>query len=206
MGEVRPKSNICSNAKGQSINCPKIDESSENLSCTILSNSKLDVQGALHTDNKSSDTLGFDPKLARLNSPQRFSPSSLLSLLRNIEVDISDCRSILKDANDRRKRHAIDDCRRSHDYDQFITAFLSMLAERGHLGDLLEHGISVAEKKYQSTNGTNNMSGNSAGGSEGSSDSESITKSKKIKAKKALMKKKNKAKGISPSSAADNKQ
>ena len=37
------------------------------------------------------------------------------------------------------------------DYDQFITAFLSMLAERGHLGDLLEHGISVAKKKYQNT-------------------------------------------------------
>ena len=153
-----------------------------------------------------NDTASFDPKLSRLNSPHRFSPSSLLSLLRNIEVDISDCRSILKEANERRRRHAIDDCRRSHDYDQFITAFLSMLAERGHLGDLLEHGINVAKKKYQSTNGTSNMSGNSAGGSEGSSDSESVTKSKKLKAKKALMKKKNKAKGISPSSASDNKQ
>jgi len=115
-----------------------------------------------------NDTASFDPKSSRLNSPHRFSPSSLLSLLRNIEVDISDCRSILKEANERRRRHAIDDCRRSHDYDQFITAFLSMLAERGHLGDLLEHGINVAKKKYQSTNGTSNMSGNSAGGSEGS--------------------------------------
>ena len=203
--EESPKSNICSNAKGQSINCPKIDESSENLSCTLLSNSKLDVQEALHTDNKLSDTLGFDPKLARLNSPQRFSPSSLLSLLRNIEVDISDCRSILKDANERRKRHAIDDCRRSHDYDQFIAAFLSMLAERGHLGDLLEHGINVAKKKYQSTNG-NALGANSAGGSEGSSDNESNSKARRIKAKKALMKKKNKAKGVSSSSIIDSKQ
>ena len=203
--EESPKSNICGNAKGQPINCPKIDESSENLSCTILSNSKLDVQEALHTDNKLSDTLGFDPKLARLNSPQRFSPSSLLSLLRNIEVDISDCRSILKDANERRKRHAIDDCRRSHDYDQFIAAFLSMLAERGHLGDLLEHGINVAKKKYQSTNG-NALGANSAGGSEGSSDNESNSKARRIKAKKALMKKKNKAKGVSSSSIIDSKQ
>ena len=152
---------------------------------------------------ETNDTPTFDPKLSRLSSPQRFSPSSLLSLLRNIEVDISDCRSILKEANERRRRHAIDDCRRSHDYDQFITAFLSMLAERGHLGDLLEHGISVAKKKYQSTNGANNMSGNSAGGSEGSSDSESITKSKKLKAKKALMKKKSKAKGIVGSSVSE---
>ena len=175
-----------------------------------LSEENVDIkQDSVNIDKKeyeTNDVSLFDPKLSRLNSPQRFSPSSLLSLLRNIEVDISDCRSVLKEANERRRRHAIDDCRRSHDYDQFITAFLSMLAERGHLGDLLEHGISVAKKKYQSTNGTNNVSGNSAGGSEGSSDSESITKSKKIKAKKALMKKKSKAKGITPNSVTDNKQ
>merc|ERR1712059_190263 len=123
------------------------------------------------------------------------------------EVDISDCRSILKEANERRRRHAIDDCRRSHDYDQFITAFLSMLAERGHLGDLLEHGISVAKKKYQNTNGSTSGGGNGAGGSEeGSSENESTNKAKKMKAKKALMKKKNKAKGVASSSATDNKQ
>ena len=179
-------------------NLAKVNESSQDsLTDPIRKNGK---------QCEMNDTASFDPKLSRLNSPHRFSPSSLLSLLRNIEVDISDCRSILKEANERRRRHAIDDCRRSHDYDQFITAFLSMLAEQGHLGDLLEHGINVAKKKYQSTNGTSNMSGNSAGGSEGSSDSESVTKSKKLKAKKALMKKKNKAKGISPTSATDNKQ
>ena len=153
-----------------------------------------------------NDVSSFDPKFVRLNSPQRFSPSSLLSLLRNIEVDISDCRSILKEANERRRRHDIDDCRRSHDYDQFITALLSMLAERGHLGDLLEHGISVAKKKYQNTNGNNSAGANSGCGSEGSSDNESISKAKKIKAKKALMKKKNKAKGVTPSSATANNQ
>ena len=176
-------------------NLAKVNESSQDsLTNPIRKNGK---------QCEMNDTASFDPKLSRLNSPHRFSPSSLLSLLRNIEVDISDCRSILKEANERRRRHAIDDCRRSHDYDQFITAFLSMLAETGQLGDLLEHGINVAKKKYHSTNGTSNMSGNSAGGSEGSSDSESVTKSKKLRAKKALMKKKNKAKGISPSSATD---
>jgi hypothetical protein len=160
----------------------------------------------IKSESTTNDVPSFDPKLARLNSPQRFSPSSLLSLLRNIEVDISDCRSILKEANERRRRHAIDDCRRSHDYDQFITAFLSMLAERGHLGDLLEHGISVAKKKYQNSNGNNSAGANSADGSEGSSDNESISKAKKIKAKKALMKKKNKAKGVTHNSATENKQ
>ena len=177
-----------------------------------LSRSKVDQpnpgveDGQLHTknmevtDNENKfDMSGFDPKVVRLRSPQRFSPASLLALLRNIEADISVCRAILKDENERRKRHAIDDCRRSHDYDQFIAAFLSMLAERGHLGDLLEHGIDVAKKKYQSANGNAGSGGNGAGASGGStsSDNESATnKAKKMKAKKALMKKKHKAKGI----------
>ena len=177
-----------------------------NSSYENLKSQNIVKETDIKCESTPNDTSGFDPKLARLNSPQRFSPSSLLSLLRNIEGDISDCRSILKEANERRRRHAIDDCRRSHDYDQFITAFLSMLGERGHLGDLLEHGISVAKKKYQNTNGNNSTGANSAGGSEGSSDNESISKAKKIKAKKALMKKKNKAKGVVSNSVTENKQ
>ena len=37
----------------------------------------------------------------------------------------------------------MDDCRRVHDYDEFIQTFLAMLAERGHLGDLLEHSLNL---------------------------------------------------------------
>ena len=196
-------------------NTVKIESAEEQQSLSIsciappikdVNNYKIDVNEKDVLQKCKSDISGFDPKLVRLNSPHRFSPASLLSLLRNIEVDISDCRLILKEANERRKRHAIDDCRRSHDYDQFIAAFLSMLAERGHLGDLLEHGISVAKKKYQNANGSTSGGGNGADDSEGSSDNESTNKARKLKAKKALMKKKNKAKGIASTSATDNKQ
>ena len=81
-----------------------------------------------------------------------------------------------------------------------------MLAERGHLGDLLERGISVAKKKYQNTNGTTIVGGNGTGGSEGSSDSEATTKAKKIKAKKALMKKRNKTKEAGSMLSTDTKK
>ena len=37
----------------------------------------------------------------------------------------------------------MDDCRRVHDYDEFIQTFLAMLAERGQLGDLLEHSLNL---------------------------------------------------------------
>ena len=32
----------------------------------------------------------------------------------------------------------IDNCRRTHNYDQFLCTFLSMLAEQGHLADLVQ--------------------------------------------------------------------
>lgn len=35
----------------------------------------------------------------------------------------------------------IDDCRRVHNYDEFITTFLTMLAEQNLLGDLVQHGM-----------------------------------------------------------------
>jgi hypothetical protein len=34
-----------------------------------------------------------------------------------------------------------DDCRRVHNYDEFITTFLTMLAEQNLLGDLVQHGL-----------------------------------------------------------------
>jgi hypothetical protein len=48
-----------------------------------------------------------------------------------------------RDENEKRKKHRVDDCRRVHDYDEFIQTFLAMLAERGHLGDLLEHSLNL---------------------------------------------------------------
>ena len=47
----------------------------------------------------------------------------------------------------------IDACRRTHNYDQFIMTFLSMLAEQGFLGDLMEENIGVgnAVKKIGGT-------------------------------------------------------
>lgn len=35
----------------------------------------------------------------------------------------------------------IDDCRRTHNYDSFVTTFLKMLAEQGHLAELVEHNL-----------------------------------------------------------------
>ncbi|GFR10814.1 ubiquitin carboxyl-terminal hydrolase BAP1, partial [Trichonephila clavata] len=41
----------------------------------------------------------------------------------------------------------VDDCRRTHNYDQFICTFLSMLAEQGKLADLVEQQLVVRRRQ-----------------------------------------------------------
>ena len=106
----------------------------------------------------------FDPKVVELNEPQRFAPKDLLALLRNIETDISTCESVIKDENEKRKKHKIDDCRRVHNYDEFITTFITMLAEQGLLADLLENGLNPKKKEVPSNSGSQGSGNNSNSG------------------------------------------
>ncbi|KOC66078.1 Ubiquitin carboxyl-terminal hydrolase calypso [Habropoda laboriosa] len=73
----------------------------------------------------------IDPKLCskypELFEPHTFAPKDLLALLKNLEHEISICETSLKDENDKRNKYKIDDCRRTHNYDEFICTFLSML-------------------------------------------------------------------------------
>lgn len=79
--------------------------------------------------------VGYSDETSRimklLYSWRNYLYSSLVGSLRNVQgaVRLSFClqRSL-----------QIDDCRRTHNYDQFITTFLSMLAEQGQLASLVE--------------------------------------------------------------------
>ena len=96
-----------------------------------------------------SEKQKLDPNAKDLK-PNKFEPKDLLTLLRNIEREIAAAENVLKEENEKRKKHKIDDCRRVHDYDDFITAFLAMLAEQGMLADLVEASLNptaVATKK-----------------------------------------------------------
>ncbi|KAL4715909.1 hypothetical protein ACJJTC_013209 [Scirpophaga incertulas] len=65
------------------------------------------------------------------------SHSELNILQSNIVSEIQLCQQALKDENDKRDMYKVDDCRRTHNYDEFICTFLSMLAERGALAELV---------------------------------------------------------------------
>lgn len=77
--------------------------------------------------------------------------SELNALMSSIVNEVQQCQQALNDENDKRDMYKVDDCRRTHNYDEFICTFLSMLAERGALGELvaaqLERGRSSRARR-----------------------------------------------------------
>ncbi|KAI8511623.1 Ubiquitin carboxyl-terminal hydrolase bap1 [Branchiostoma belcheri] len=112
-------------------------------------------QNALHTGG------------ARPNMAHAFAPKDLLALLKNVETEIQICEQHLKDEIEKRKKYkvdncrqthnydefirtflrptvpTVDDCRRTHNYDEFIRTFLRMLAEQGQLSKLVDQHPAV---------------------------------------------------------------
>merc|ERR1712226_726747 len=108
----------------------------------------------------------FNPEKTKLEEPLRkFAPKDLLNLLRNIDVEIHSCEANIKEENEKRSKHRIDDCRRVHNYDEFITTFLSMLAEQGILADLIEKDMNPKSSKDENSvheNGTGSNANSSS--------------------------------------------
>jgi hypothetical protein len=48
-----------------------------------------------------------------------------------------------------------------HNYDDFITTFISMLAQQSHLADLLENGLNPQKKKTNGNAATPDLTSNS---------------------------------------------
>ncbi|CAM9990921.1 unnamed protein product [Lampetra planeri] len=71
----------------------------------------------------------------------------LLTLLKGVEADISNYEVCLKEEVEKRKKYKIDDQRRTHNYDEFICTFISMLAQQGKLSSLVEQNISVRRRQ-----------------------------------------------------------
>lgn len=99
----------------------------------------------LVNDNKSNKSDGDGTKKVETQH-HTFAPKDLLALLKNLEGEISLCEGNLRDENEKRKKYKIDDCRRTHNYDEFICTFLSMLAQQGKLADLVQQHLFYQRK------------------------------------------------------------
>ncbi|KAG8198763.1 hypothetical protein JTE90_023525 [Oedothorax gibbosus] len=129
LGEGASSKKICSEIVLDSEDMK--EESSEEKSC-----------------GKGGDQLSkFIGKKPQLIEPHRFAPKDLLALLKTVETEIEICELNLHDEVEKRKKYKVDDCRRTHNYDQFICTFLSMLAEQGKLADLVEQQLVVRRRQ-----------------------------------------------------------
>lgn len=95
--------------------------------------------------SSSPDDRGANTR-SKFTSNHGFTPKDLLDLLKNVEHEIACCEANLQDEREKKKKYKIDDCRRTHNYDQFICTLLSMLAEQGHLADLVEQHMLIKRR------------------------------------------------------------
>ena len=96
---------------------------------------------------ESSPRPDFDAQNVELEEPLTFTPRDLVTILRSIETDIFCTENRIRDENEKKKKFRTDDCRRIHNYDDFITSFLAMLLEQNLLAELVQAGLGKAEKK-----------------------------------------------------------
>ncbi|XP_063222588.1 ubiquitin carboxyl-terminal hydrolase calypso [Bacillus rossius redtenbacheri] len=105
----------------------------------------LDAAAESGADKRSAESK-LHCKYPGVLEPHAFAPNDLLSLLRSLEGDMRACEASLRDENEKRKQYQIDDCRRTHNYDDFICTFLSMLAQQGKLADLVQQHLLHGKK------------------------------------------------------------
>ncbi|XP_057660621.1 ubiquitin carboxyl-terminal hydrolase calypso isoform X1 [Diorhabda carinulata] len=108
-------------------------------------------RGHARVHTSDGDPVIAEKKNQELLEPHTFAPKDLLALLRNLENEICMCEMSLKDENDKQNKYKVDDSRRTHNYDEFICTFLSMLAEQGKLADLVELNLVVPKRPNNST-------------------------------------------------------
>uniref|UniRef100_A0A8D2LKN3 Ubiquitin carboxyl-terminal hydrolase BAP1 n=1 Tax=Varanus komodoensis TaxID=61221 RepID=A0A8D2LKN3_VARKO len=117
------------------------------------SKSSEEVQSTVKLEERDSNE-PHDSKekagIGRSNDPsggEKYSPKELLALLKCVEAEIANYEACLKEEVEKRKKFKIDDQRRTHNYDEFICTFISMLAQEGMLASLVEQNISVRRRQ-----------------------------------------------------------
>lgn len=137
------------------------DESQMSQSSDPMSSSSISSNAPLHMSPKENTSStaemkqnNFDDDAPQQNSDPSllessvFAPKDLLALLNNLESEIKITEQHLSDENDKRNMFKIDDCRRTHNYDEFICTFLSLLAHDGALGELVSQHL-ICNRKTQ---------------------------------------------------------
>uniref|UniRef100_A0ACB8EJ03 Ubiquitin carboxyl-terminal hydrolase bap1 n=2 Tax=Sphaerodactylus townsendi TaxID=933632 RepID=A0ACB8EJ03_9SAUR len=120
---------------------PSLSKSSEEVQAIV----KLEERDSSEP-NDSKEKAG-QSRSGDSSCGEKYSPKELLALLKCVEAEIANYEAFLKEEVEKRKKFKIDDQRRTHNYDEFICTFISMLAQEGMLASLVEQNISVRRRQ-----------------------------------------------------------
>lgn len=110
---------------------------------------KSDVKANEKTTEKSDDK-SIDNLINNQENLKTFSKNELIDfyqdyglkdlfrILNRIDQEISDCDHNLKEETEKRNKFYVDDSRRTHDYNEFITTYLLMLTEQKKLHEFID--------------------------------------------------------------------
>ncbi|KAI1234401.1 hypothetical protein IHE44_0003449 [Lamprotornis superbus] len=132
---------FCPLAAADGKNSPSSIKHSEEAPVAIKLEEK---EGSEASDSKEKVGLG---RTSDHPGGEKYSPKELLALLKCVEAEIANYEACLKEEVEKRKKFKIDDQRRTHNYDEFICTFISMLAQEGMLASLVEQNISVRRRQ-----------------------------------------------------------
>lgn len=125
------------------------DKNKEDEKSVVLGSEVKDITSPILLQTEESGENKF--VVIRVNKESQTPDNSLelkdlVALLKNLESEVNLCETTLNEENDKRKKYKIDDCRRTHNYDEFIRTFLFMLAEQGKLADLVQPTVILPKK------------------------------------------------------------
>ncbi|EFX76605.1 hypothetical protein DAPPUDRAFT_54920 [Daphnia pulex] len=114
---------------------------------------KTNNQPVSDASSRDSDVMGLQSNeviaAEKRNQKQRFGSRDLMALLKSLEKEIDTYEVLLAEEIEKRKKYRVDHCRRTHNYDEFICTFLSMLAERGTLASLVEQNTTRRKRSHR---------------------------------------------------------
>ncbi|XP_074536431.1 ubiquitin carboxyl-terminal hydrolase BAP1 isoform X2 [Halichoeres trimaculatus] len=160
---AQPPSDLAADGTKQTPVSGKIKDKEQTGSVAGVAEEKEGIKGGeegasvVVKEEESKDGVEVKPskeKLSAVEAPadskpagDKYSPKELLALLKCVEADIANYEVYLKEEVEKRKKYKIDDQRRTHNYDEFICTFISMLAQEGMLASLVEQNISVRRRQ-----------------------------------------------------------
>lgn len=147
---LNPNSNLDSSSSAKFDNQLTISTSNQPTSPTKMTNGVSNL--------KNNYPASLSPNTANaVKSASTLSPRDLIILLKKLEKDISNCETSLREELEKRKRYRIDDARRAHNYDHFITTFLAMLTEKGLIAEPISHNMGINLSNSSSNNANNHL-------------------------------------------------